>query len=157
MVWFLRVILVLCVSFLSVSVLPTLGGWLPLPNILLGAAVGLALTGRAPHALLWAGLGGFILDLMLPLRGFYTLSLVSIVVFSNWLMRALMAHPPIIVQWLVVLGAAASLPTLEVLVAGEQWSSRWLMAVASNLLGMALILLMLRFVPVKESSPRIQF
>lgn len=78
MKWLVRSVIVLIVSLAMISILPTLAGRFLYPNLVLGMVLALVVTRHTASALLWAGLGGFILDLSLSGRGWYFVTFVLI-------------------------------------------------------------------------------
>lgn len=74
MITILNIILILLAVIIEVTLVPhffILGGGFNLPFLIM---ISLYLLGRENYALIWAGLGGILLDLVSPLRfGFFTL------------------------------------------------------------------------------------
>lgn len=140
MIWLARFLAIILVATLMVSFWPTLGGRIPLPNLILIGIFYLLTRRKFSQALSWALVGGFILDMSLPGKGIYTLTFAVItslgyVVFSRYIPR-----PQVLSDfWLILLGSVGLVAAEQAI--GNDWSiAAGGASVASNLLGFIIVL-----------------
>lgn len=137
MVWLGRTCLVIIASILQVSALPTLAGSLPVPNIIFIGVILYSLRLRWSIALLWAFLGGFILDVFTPGRGFYALAFIGSTALLRLIFRRSTSQPPLFTSITIMLIASLALPLIELLVA-QTWSPRFIFSALANLIGLVI-------------------
>ncbi len=125
-------------AFLCLTVLPTLGGQIPMPNLVLVGTGLAAFTNDRSVARTWALIGGLVLDLTLPGRPFYTLFFLSLVVIAAWVFDRLNARPTPVFMASAVLFSSACLVIIESLIGGQSWTLIWVVATVSNCVGFLL-------------------
>lgn len=144
MYWLVRLIAIIILVILQVSLLPTLFGHWPVPNLVLAALLVTLLLDNYSESLWWAGLGGILLDLSLPNRGFYTLVFVVLVVGLSYLLERWNIRRHTLTVLVLVVISVIFLTGIEWLVSGGPWSLAWLTAVASQILGVGSMFLIYR-------------
>ena len=130
-----RFIIIIGVVILQVSLLPTLFGHWPVPNLVFATLLVTLMLVNYGESLWWAGMGGILLDLNLPNRGFYTLVFIFLVVGLSYLLERWNMRRQALTALILVVISVSFLTSLEWLVSGGPWSLAWLTAVASQILG----------------------
>jgi hypothetical protein len=144
--WFGRLFLIVCVVILQISLVPALLGSWPAPNFIFAAVVVTLIRGNAVSSLWWAGVGGILLDLSLPGRGFYTLTFTALVSVTTFVIERYEARFQGLSGFLAAGTAAAVFVVVDALAVGNAWSWSWLMALVSQGVGIGLVWLALRLV-----------
>lgn len=139
MAWLTRIILISLVVFLEMSFLRTLLGSWPIPNFVLAAMLIMFLSGNLTMSLWWAGLGGFLLDLSLPGRGYFTLLLAALLLALTLIAVRFEIRLQGLLSLVAVTLAAAFFVAGEWLFLGSAWGWSWFTALLGQLIGISLV------------------
>lgn len=143
MQWVIRGLGITIAALLTTSALPTLAGRWPFPNLVLTLLVVSAIRLNFRLALYTAALGGLILDVLTPGRGFYTLFFVGLAGTLHLILGRMASRPTAPLAIALMASASAILATAESLISGTVWSVTILNVAFVNLITMAIFALIL--------------
>lgn len=143
MQWVIRGLGITFAALLTTSALPTLAGRWPFPNLVLTLLVVSAIRLNFRLALYTAALGGLILDVLTPGRGFYTLFFVGLAGTLHLILGRMASRPAAPLAIALMASASAILATAESLISGTGWSVTILNVAFVNLITMAIFALIL--------------
>lgn len=103
-----NILLIIFAAIMEISSAPVLSVYGGTLNVVLLAMIALILIKRFDEAVLWAGIGGVMLDVMSPTRfGIYTLELLAIYFIIYYLVRHVFFDPPLYLAILIIIAASA--------------------------------------------------
>ena len=95
---FINILLIFLAAILQISLFPKISIFSALPNLIFLATMILIFTNREDEALIWAGLGGILLDLFSPVRfGIFLFPLLVIYFLTSILVKRIFTDPNLII------------------------------------------------------------